>query len=159
MAQSHYTTVVNLCFNRCCSTACHQLAEFYMTVDKNVGKARDIFKMACDELGVMESCFALGNLHLTQREFKDPEEALRLYTKACNNDQAGACNNAGLMYQSGIEQSPIKKDIKKAIDFFEKGCNGGNRNGCFNLSAIYILGKHGIEKNFKKAFELSLKSL
>jgi len=50
-----------------CTSACHQLAEFYMSVEKNVSKAKDIYKMACDELGVMESCFALGNLHLTQK--------------------------------------------------------------------------------------------
>lgn len=61
------------------------------------------------------------------------------------------------MYQSGIEDSPIKKDITKAMDLFEKGCNGGNKTGCFNLSAFYLLGKHGVEKDMKKAFDLSMK--
>lgn len=91
-------------------------------------------------------------------DFRDPEEALRLYTKACDNNQPGACNNAGLIYQSGIEDSPVNKDMKKAIEFFNKGCEEGNRNGCFNLSAIYLSGKNGVEKDMKKAFGLSLKS-
>jgi hypothetical protein len=38
-----------------------------MSVEKDVGKAKDIYKMGCEELGVMESCFALANLHLTQK--------------------------------------------------------------------------------------------
>lgn len=38
-----------------------------MAVEKDPGKAKDIYKMACEELGLMESCFALANLHLTQK--------------------------------------------------------------------------------------------
>jgi cytochrome c oxidase assembly factor 7 len=48
--------------------------------------------------------------------------------------------------------------MQKAMDFFEKGCNGGNRNGCFNLSAVFLMGRNGVEKDMKKAFGLSLRS-
>ncbi|XP_001625740.2 cytochrome c oxidase assembly factor 7B [Nematostella vectensis] len=137
--------------------SCHQLAEFYLAVEKDVHKAKDTFKLACEELGLMESCFALGNLHLTSKELKDPEEALRLFGIACENKQAGACNNAGLIYQSGIEQTHIKKDINKAMEFFGKSCTEGNKNGCFNLSAIYLMGRDGIAKDMKKAFDYSMK--
>ena len=81
-----------------------------------------------------------------------------LFLRACEKKSPGACNNAGLVYQSGLKNSTIAKDMSKAVDMFRKSCNYGHKNGCFNLSAIYLMGKDGIPKDMQKAFELSFKS-
>ena len=91
-------------------------------------------------------------------EYKDPEKALSLFHRACEQKSSGACNNAGLVYQNGIKDSSIQKDMYKAIDMFQKSCDHGHPNGCFNLSVIYLTGKDGIPKDLTRAFQLSLKS-
>jgi len=83
---------------------------------------------------------------------------MSLFHEACEKNQAGACNNAGLVYQNGVTGSTIEKDISKAVQLFQKACDYGHKNGCFNLSAIYLMGKDGIPKDMKRAYELSLKS-
>ena len=91
-------------------------------------------------------------------EYKDPEKALSLFHRACEQKSSGACNNAGLVYQNGIKDSSIQKDMYKAIDMFQKSCDHGHPNGCFNLSVIYLTGKDGIPKDLTRALQLSLKS-
>ena len=91
-------------------------------------------------------------------EHKDPQKALSLFHRACDQQSSGACNNAGLVYQNGVKGSLIQKDINKAAEMFTKSCDYGHPNGCFNLSVIYLTGKDGIPKDLTKAFELSLKS-
>ena len=91
-------------------------------------------------------------------EHKDPEKAMSLLHEACEKNHAGACNNAGLVYQNGVTGSTIEKDMSKAVQLFQKACDYGHKNGCFNLSAVYLTGKDGIPKDMKKAHELSLKS-
>ena len=84
---------------------------------------------------------------------------MSLFHRACdNNECAGACNNAGLVYQNGVKGSSIQKDMNKATEMFRKSCDYGHRNGCFNLSIIYLMAKEGIPKDLPQAFELSLKS-
>jgi len=129
-----------------------------MAVEKNVTKAKELYHYTCDELGFPDSCFALGNIYLTHKKHKDPEKAMSLFHRACDNECAGACNNAGLVYQNGVKGSSIQKDMNKAIEMFRKSCDYGHRNGCFNLSVIYLMGKDGIPKDLPQAFELSLKS-
>ena len=38
-----------------------------MAVEKNITKAKELYHYTCDELGFPDSCFALGNLYLTQK--------------------------------------------------------------------------------------------
>jgi len=83
---------------------------------------------------------------------------MSLFHEACERNQAGACNNAGLVYQTGVAGSTIEKDMSKAVELFQKACDYGHKNGCFNLSTVYLTGKDGIPKDMKKAYELSLKS-
>ncbi len=82
---------------------------------------------------------------------------MNYFKKGCDGDSSGACNNAGMIYQSGHEKSNIPRDMAKAIKYFEKGCNDGHRAACFNLSSIYLTGKNGVEKNMEKALDLSIK--
>lgn len=83
---------------------------------------------------------------------------MSLFQEACENNNAGACNNAGLVYQNGVKGSSIEKDMPKAVEMFRKACDHGQKNGCFNLSTIYLTGKSGVPKDMQKALELSLKS-
>lgn len=83
---------------------------------------------------------------------------MSLFQEACEKKNAGACNNAGLVYQNGVKGSAIEKDMPKAVEMFTKACDYGHKNGCFNLSTIYLMGKDGIPKDMQKALELSLKS-
>ena len=82
---------------------------------------------------------------------------MSLFHRACDSQSAGACNNAGLLYQNGMKGSSIQKDMQKAIEMFQKACDYGHPNGCFNLSVIYLTGQNGIAKDMPKALELSLK--
>ena len=47
--------------------ACHQLGEFYQAVERNNYKAKDVFKMNCEEQDFPQSCFSLGIIHLTDK--------------------------------------------------------------------------------------------
>ena len=91
-------------------------------------------------------------------ESRDPEKALRYLEKACDGNSAGACGNAGLLYQNGLEGTCIKKDISKSMDLFQKACELGAKNGCFNLSIVYLTGASGIPKDMAKAFDMSVRS-
>ena len=85
-------------------------------------------------------------------------EALSYFEKGCVGNSVGACNNAGMIYQSGHAESKIEVDMNKAVERFTKACSLGHRMGCFNLSSIYLTGKNGVAKDLPKAFELSLKT-
>lgn len=100
----------------------------------------------------------LDNINFSSLEFRDPSEALKYFHKACDKNSAGACNNAGLLYQNGMKGTEIKKDIHKAMGLFQKACDLGMRNGCFNLSIVYLTGTLGVPKDMKKALDMSLKS-
>ena len=85
-------------------------------------------------------------------------EALKYFEKGCAGNSVGACNNAGMIYQSGHAESKIEVDMSKALEHFTKACDQGHRMGCFNLSSIYLTGKNGVAKDLSKAFDLSMKT-
>lgn len=62
---------------------------------------------------------------IEQNNFK----AVEFYTKACEGQNGGGCNNLSLMYMhaKGVEQ-----DTQKAIDFSAKSCEYGEEQGCQN---------------------------
>ena len=91
-------------------------------------------------------------------EDRQPDEALRLFNKACEKNVWGACNNAGLLYQKGEKHFHVPRNMDKAMQSFTKACDGNFRNGCFNLSVVYLTGCQGIDKDMVKALEYSVKS-
>jgi len=52
----------------------------------------------------------------------------------------------------------IFKNEKEAYRWFKKSADKGNPRGNFNLGHYYLCGKHGIEINYLKAFELIQKA-
>ena len=85
-------------------------------------------------------------------------EALNYFEAGCSGNSPGACNNAGMLYQSGEAKANKEIDMNKAVERFTKACDIGHRMGCFNLSSIYLTGRNGVPKDFPKAFEISLKT-
>lgn len=82
--------------------------------------------------------------------------ALEQFTKACDMGSMGGCNNAGLVWQNGYNNT--SPDHVKALKFFQRSCEGDFKNGCFNLSILYLQGRDGVPKDMRKALQYSLKS-
>ncbi len=87
---------------------------------------------------------------------KSWRKAVELYEEACSNGSMGACNNAGLVWQTAYGDRPPNYD--QAAKFFKKACKGGIKNGCFNLSGMYLEGRGTVSKNMPKALKYSVKS-
>lgn len=162
---------------------CYHYAEFMKSLD--VKKTVEVHRSTCENMGLLDSCLALGNLYYVGQgeniytlhtpymiitlfflceslvKFftgveKDLPKALSIYETACQKGSSGACNNAGLVWQNGLpEQSP---DTKRAADYFLKACKGGHKNGCFNLSTLYLKGSSSVPKDMQSALSFSLKS-
>lgn len=81
---------------------------------------------------------------------RDYSESIKIYEKACSEDDFTACREAGLQYQMA---TGVAKDIYKAKVFYEKACKGGAVGGCGYLAALTR--DEGDEKtnsqNFKQA--------
>ena len=79
-----------------------------------------------------------------------------LYSKYCEEGSMGACNNAGLVWQTSRGEQP--PDHSKAEEYFRRSCEGGFKNGCFNLSILYLRDDSPKGKDMKKALKFSLRS-
>ena len=69
----------------------------------------------------------------------------------------GACNNAGLVWQSGYDHHH-PADYSKVEEYFKHSCDGGFKNGCFNLSILFLHGNSSNSRDMNKALKYSLKS-
>ena len=68
---------------------------------------------------------------------RDPKQAVRYYTLACDGGAAEACNNLGTTLSAG---RGIAKDAPRAIKLYEKACQAKSPTGCFNLAFEYSPG-------------------
>ena len=64
-------------------------------------------------------------------------EAAATYQIACDNLNAKACTDLGVMYRRG---EGVKKDFPRAAQLLLRGCEGGNGLGCSNLGLLYWYG-------------------
>jgi len=66
------------------------------------------------ETGDMESCNDLASIYEAKGNSK---EAIKFYTKACDNNHSKACTNLGLVYENegGVE-------LQEIIKLYKKGC-------------------------------------
>lgn len=79
---------------------------------------------------------------------KNKVEALRLFTEACDLNEADACLVAANLYNNADQNQGIQKDEVKAFTLYTKACQLGNQDGCLALSET---GKW-IEKTEKDEF-------
>lgn len=63
-----------------------------------------------------------------------PGIARRLYTKACADGYAHACNLAGEMFDAGEGGEP---DVQRARELYERACLGGSAQGCYRHAASF----------------------
>lgn len=84
-------------------------------------------------------------------------------TKACEQNDENGCLHAGILAttsKNDIGEKDKIAQIQAGIAQLRKACDKFNSDkGCFYLSGIYLSGLEGaIEKNYKEAYKLSLKS-
>ena len=92
------------------------------------------------------NCFSLSAAQVSTH--------IPLTTKFVQNDP-GAMNNLGLMYDNGIG---VEQDFKQAILWFQRSMELGEGKAAFNLAQMYRLGK-GVKLNRNKALQLMNKSV
>lgn len=142
------------CFHEKLPDGCHRLADFLEAFKKDLTKARTVYQSNCDEGKYGHSCFKFGNYNLLGKAGeKDMETAIEYYKKGCDYKYGPSCHNMGLMLHGG---KTGKKDFLEAEKYFLKGCEEKDKKSCNMLSAYYITGKEGIEKDMQKAFKYGL---
>jgi TPR repeat protein len=71
---------------------------------------------------------------------RSPQDAIRLFTRACDAGHLLACSNLGSLYETA---SGTTRDARRAIDLYHRACTGGEPRGCFNLGRMYERGDIG----------------
>lgn len=111
-------------------------------------KAREYYKQECDEEDLYYGCFNLAMLYddgLGGK--KDLNQALKLYNKACEDNNQLACYKIGKIYEKEANGGYVK-----AFKYYEKLCKDYNGFACEGLAYLYENGL-GVEKNLQKAKE------
>lgn len=65
---------------------------------------------------------------------RDVRKAKELYARACNADEAAACNNLGRIWRDGVVDDAV--NVGEAAELFDKSCKLGNTEGCDLLSKV-----------------------
>lgn len=92
----------------------------------------------CDR-GEAEGCGDLGRLYRWGDGGLERSDgaAVRLYRKACADEDAWSCVNLGYMYEKGLG---VEQDYMEAARLYGLGCDGGNMRGCSNLGDVTYRG-------------------
>ncbi|PIQ96408.1 MAG: hypothetical protein COV67_09725 [Nitrospinae bacterium CG11_big_fil_rev_8_21_14_0_20_56_8] len=78
------------------------------------------------------SCYRVGERYRIIET--DNKTALEWYFKACNANDMGGCNSAGILTQMlGKQYSP---EWKTAAELFQKACDAKVDRACFNLGSL-----------------------
>jgi len=146
-----------------CDLGCHLLGEFMHLIRNDFKKAYTVFEFACKEYKYGKSCNQLGTFTFQGKGIKKPDlkKAAEYFDSSCENNSPEGCFHFGQMV-SGRDPQMIKAGIKpdyvKSIKAFEKGCQLGNPDSCFSVSAAYMFGEIGVEKDDVKAFNFAKKA-
>jgi len=118
---------------------------------KNYAQAAPLFDQACTE-GRSKSCGYLAHMNAHAEGFRQGESLTEArYSWACDGGDANACNNLGVMYDSGKEG--VAQDYSQAAALFSRACDSGSAAGCADLGDSFRFGK-GVEKDTEKARQL-----
>jgi hypothetical protein len=99
------------------------------------------------ELGVLESCAALGYKYARGEEVpRDYARARALLARACGGGLAEACTDLGVLYQG--EGGP--PDLVRAYGLFRTACLGGSTDGC-RKQGIALWHGHGTRSDREQA--------
>eukprot|EP01138_Halocafeteria_seosinensis_P010179 gb/GECG01010396.1/.p1 GENE.gb/GECG01010396.1/~~gb/GECG01010396.1/.p1 ORF type:complete len:243 (+),score=37.06 gb/GECG01010396.1/:1-729(+) len=138
------------CENDRDSTGCHSLGEWWAVVKQDYEKAANIYFPNCHERDHASSCLNLGLLKATGRGVqRNMNEAVELFKKGCSLGNADCCTAAGMEQASGKN---VEQDLKQAKELLKKACGQvGQSKACNKLGEMYLVGKHGCEKDLPAA--------
>jgi TPR repeat protein len=119
-------------------------------ITKDVEKARGLYRTRCDANRV-GACFGLARL---EEKGGNPQDAMQLYTRACDGGYPDACNVVGYKFYTATH---VRWDVTQAAKYFMKACELGSGGGCSNSGDVFRYGA-GQPQDHKKAFEYYDKS-
>lgn len=132
--------------------SCVNVATLYVWannfIKKDANKAFKLANKACSS-DIMRGCRIAGFIQLEDNNIKD---ALKLFTKSCDGNDAIACEVLSKIYISGGE---VEKDEEKAYMFSKKACE---IDDFCNIYATFYYNGIIVEKDWDMAFMLSKKS-
>ncbi|XP_012694997.1 cytochrome c oxidase assembly factor 7 [Clupea harengus] len=141
---------------------CQRLADYLEGVKKNYEATAQILKHNCETHGHGESCYKLGAYYVAGKGGLTPclKTAYSCFQQSCKADgkkSVDACHNVGLLAHDGraMDNGP---DAGAAREYYEKACAGGFAPSCFNLSALFIKGSPGQEKNMPLALQYAMRA-
>lgn len=90
----------------------------------------------------------------------DINEAYKYHQKACDLNNDNGCLHAGVLAITNQLEDDYSTQINKGVNMLKKACYQlHSEKACFFLSGVYMNGiENHVEKNFKEAYKLSLKS-
>ncbi|XP_035380044.1 cytochrome c oxidase assembly factor 7 isoform X2 [Electrophorus electricus] len=148
------------CYREKDPDACHRLADYLEGVKKNYDMTAQVLSHNCEVNGHSESCYKLGAYHITGGVTESLKTAYSCFVKACNargKKSVDACHNVGLLAHDGRAQEG-GPDPVVARQYYERACEGGFAPSCFNLSALYIQGLAGVDKNMPLALNYAVRA-
>ncbi len=95
-------------------------------------------------------CTRLGYRHQTRGGAEDLTLAAAYYRQGCDQGDARACTNLGVMFENG---QGVYRDDVKAAELYAKGCDGDDSLGCTYLGFMYHGGR-GVLGSPVKAYEM-----
>ncbi|MBX3160750.1 MAG: sel1 repeat family protein [Deltaproteobacteria bacterium] len=119
-------------------------------VTKDAEKAAALYRTRCDA-NRPGACFGLARL---EEKANRAEDAMRLYTRACDGGFADGCNVVGYKYYTA---QGVRWDVTQAATYFMKSCELGSLSGCANSGEVFRYGA-GQPQDHKKAFAYYEKS-
>ncbi|KAG2461592.1 cytochrome c oxidase assembly factor 7 [Polypterus senegalus] len=141
---------------------CQRLADYLDSIKKNYEGAAQILKMNCDQNQHSESCYKLGAYHVTGKGGLPQclKTAYSYFVKSCEKGgkkSSDSCHNAALLVMDG-QAVEGQSNPRLARDYYTKACQGGFAPSCFNLSALFIQGTAGLEKDMGLALRYALRA-
>ncbi|XP_024887146.1 cytochrome c oxidase assembly factor 7 homolog [Temnothorax curvispinosus] len=151
------------CYSEKKPEVCHLLGDYYEAVNADMAKAASLYKTTCDQYNYARSCAKFGDFKAIGKGCKkDLPTAYKYMSKSCElNDESG-CLHAGVLGTSknDVGEKDRATQVQAGVRYLKKACDVYNSDkACFYLSGIYLGGiEDVIEKNYKEAYKLSLKS-
>ncbi|MEW6777155.1 MAG: hypothetical protein AB1405_12735 [Bdellovibrionota bacterium] len=147
-------------------SACEHLASFSETgfgVAKDAERAKELAKRAAELYG-KECAAAKGGVNARYSCARlaayydagagglplDPDEAFRLYRKACLAGSPDMCSNLGTRYEQG---RGTPRDFFRAAELYRYACERNVSSACFDLARLQREGR-GMERDIRKAASL-----
>ncbi|XP_026673282.1 cytochrome c oxidase assembly factor 7 homolog [Ceratina calcarata] len=141
---------------------CHLLANYHEAVKQDFKEAISVYKKNCDEHNYGKSCTKYGGYRAVGKDCeKDVAEGFKYMLKGCEQGDPKGCLNAGVLSvtDNKLTESKGENHVAVGMNLLRKACDASNEQACFYLSGIFLSGIEGVvEKNFKEAYVLSLKS-